>query len=293
MRLLVLGANGLLGSNVVASGVARDWEVLGTFHSEAPAIDVPLSQLDLSVEAEVTRTVEESSPDLVVNCAALTDVDECEEDPERAYEVNATAPGTIAKAARAVGADVVHVSTDYVFDGRSTEPYDETAETNPIQVYGETKLSGECAVRKAAPDALVPRLSFVWGIHRGSKELEGFPEWVRSKLRDAEPVSLFGDQYVTPTRAGQAAAVVLDLVEGGQAGTIHVAARSCVTPYEFGQILATTLDADRVPLRETSMADVDREAARPEYSCLDTGLVESLRDEPQPTVEEDVSAVLP
>lgn len=291
MRILVLGANGLLGSNVLATTRDRGWNVSGTYHSEPPAVDVPLHQLDITDTAAVREVVAETAPDWVVNCAAMTDVDACEEHPERAREVNAAAPKAIADLCASRSTPFLHVSTDYVFDGRSAERYSEDAPTNPLQEYGASKLAGERGVRTAHGDALITRLSFVYGIHRGTGELTGFPAWVRGRLLDGQRTPLFTDQHVTPTRAGQAADTFCELLAADETGTYHVAAQSCVTPYEFGAEIAHRLDADDDLLAEGAQSDVDRPAERPTHSCLDVSRVESVLNRPQPALGEDLDAI--
>lgn len=291
MRLLVVGANGLLGSNVVRAGQQRGWDISGTYHTTRPAFEIPLSQFDLEEHDGFCDVIEKHDPDVVVNCAAMTDVDGCEQRPERAHVCNGEAPGGLAAQCDSSGVAFVHVSTDYVFDGTARTPYFESAEPNPVQVYGESKLAGERAVRERLDDALVVRLSFVWGIHRGSGDLNGFPAWVRERLRSGEEVPLFTDQWVTPTRAGQAAETLLDLIEEDADGLFHVACGSCVTPYEFGKEIASHVDDTEDLLTEGSMTDVSRDATRPTYSCLDVRRVESVLGRSQPTLTEDVEAV--
>lgn len=288
MRLLVVGANGLLGSNVVYTGQQRGWDVCGTYHSTRPEFDIPLMQFDLGDYTDFGDLLEAYSPDVVVNCAAMTDVDGCEEDPERAQLLNGDAPGGLAAQCEANDVEFVHISTDYVFDGTARDPYVEDATPNPVQAYGESKLAGERAVRSASETALIARLSFVWGIHRSSGDLTGFPAWVRDQLGSGESVPLFTDQWVTPTRAGQAADTLLDLIAREEGGCYHVACTSCVTPYEFGTVIAAEMGADSALLQEGSMGDVDRAATRPTYSCLDVGTVEEVLDRTQPTIREDV-----
>lgn len=221
----------------------------------------------------------------------MTDVDGCEANPEMAHEINGEAPGTLAAHCDTAGVSFVHVSTDYVFNGEARSPYTESDTANPVQVYGESKLAGERAVRREMDAALVTRLSFVWGIHRNTGALTGFPAWVRHQLLAGESVPLFADQWVTPTRAGQAADTLLDLVERGKAELCHVACTSCVTPYEFGELLAERVGANPNLLQEGSMDDVNREATRPTYSCLDVEILEEALDRSQPSLQEDVKAV--
>jgi len=291
MSLLVVGANGLLGSTFVSTAHERSVGVRGTYHSTRPDFDIPLTQFDLRDHDKFDEILDRHDPDAVVNCAALTDVDGCEETPELAHEVNGAAPGAMATACADEGIAFVHVSTDYVFDGTERDPYAEEATPNPLQVYGESKLAGERAVRRAPGDALLSRLSFVWGVHGATGTLTGFPAWVRDQFQSGEEVSLFTDQWVTPTRAGQAAATILDLLDVGATGCYHVASRSCVTPYAFGEQLAGTLGHGTNALVEGSTDDVDRPAPRPTYTCLDTGAVASTLGRPQPTVHDDLAAV--
>ncbi|MFC4407939.1 dTDP-4-dehydrorhamnose reductase [Haloarchaeobius iranensis] len=291
MQLLVVGANGLLGSNVVRAGQQRGWCICGTYHSTQPGFDIPLTQFDLREHDSFDDILSKHDPDVVVNCAAMTDVDRCETNPEQAHVLNGDAPGGLAAHCDANDVDFVHISTDYVFDGVEGEPYNESADTNPVQVYGESKLAGEQAVTEEITDALVARLSFVWGIHRSGEELTGFPAWVRDRLRSGEEVPLFTNQWVTPTRAGQAAETLLDLFERDATGFFNIACASCVTPYEFGEMIANHVGNSEELLREGSMDDIERDATRPAYTCLDVENVESELDRPQPTLREDVEAV--
>jgi dTDP-4-dehydrorhamnose reductase len=291
MWLLVVGANGLLGSNVIHAGQQRGWNICGTYHSERPAFDIPLTQFDLQEYELFGDVLTEQDPDAVINCAAMTDVDGCEANPEQAHVLNSDAPGGLAAHCDTRGIRFVHISTDYIFDGREREPYSESAETNPAQVYGESKLAGERAVANETADALVARLSFVWGIHRSSEDLTGFPAWVRGRLRSSEEVPLFTNQWVTPTRAGQAAETLLDLIEAEASGLFHLACASCVTPYAFGELIADAGGYIENLLSEGSMDDVERDATRPVYSCLNVEQVESVLGQPQPSLREDLEAV--
>jgi dTDP-4-dehydrorhamnose reductase len=208
--------------------------VVGTYHSTAPAFEIPLEQHDVRETAVFRTILDDYQPDVVVNCAAMTDVDGCESDREAAFEVNGTAPGDLASCCTARDIPFVHVSTDYVFDGGASKPYDGAASTDPRQVYGESKLAGEEAVQNVDGDVLVARFSFVYGVRGDTDELVGFPAWVRNTLANSDDVLLFIDQHLTPTRAGQAADTFLDLLEAEAKGLYHVTCRSCVTPYALG-----------------------------------------------------------
>lgn len=292
MRVLVLGANGLLGSNVVIEAAQRGWEVCGTYHNSKPEFDIPLKEFHLQHIESFEEIIEFFNPANVINCAALTDVDLCEENPESAERVNGDAPGAIARRCDDFDIRFVHVSTDYVFDGTEREPYDESAQPNPIQVYGKTKLKGEQLVRQHSDECLIPRLSFVWGIHRDTSSMAGFPSWVTSRINESLEVPLFVDQWISPTRAGQAAETILELILEGVGGVYHVASSSCVTPFEFGQLLLEYLDINTSGvLNRISMDSVDRTAKRPQYTCLDTEKVEATLNRPQPTLPDEIESV--
>ena len=293
MSVLVVGANGLVGSSLVRTCLDCEIAVSGTYHTEQPVFDVDLFDLDVRDTQRVREVIEQVEPNVVVNCAAYTDVDGCEENPKLASRVNADAPGVLAEECGERDISFVHLSTDYVFDGEADKPYTEDDEPNPIQVYGETKLDGEKRVLEAHPESVVCRLSFVWGRHGSTGELEGFPAWVLRRAQSGDMVPLFTDQWVTPTRAGYTAEVVLELVERDSEGLFHIASQSCVTPYEFGRLVLENEEMSTTGLlEESSLDDVERAASRPRYTCLSTDRIVKGLGHDQPMVEPAVSTVL-
>lgn len=307
MTLLVVGASGLLGGNVVAAARERGERVRGTYFTNDPTegLDgtgtfddegVETVRFDVTARPDVDTDLDAllAGVDRVVDCAALTDVDACESDPDRARAVNAEWPDRLAAACADRGVPLCHVSTDYVFDGRDP-PYAETDDPNPLQTYGETKLAGERAVREAGGrgwEPLVLRVSFLWGVDRTTGALAGFPAWVASELRPGGTLPLFTDQRVTPTRAGYAAGVALDLLDTGAAGTYHVVARDHVTPFEFGARIADRMGAAAAGrIERSSMADLDRAAPRPPATPLDVSNVERELGREAPGLETDLDAV--
>ena len=291
MTVFVLGAGGLLGSALVNTCLDQSLAVAGTYHSTRPAFDIPLHQHDIRETAAFESLLAEHQPDAVVNCAALTDVDSCESRADGAVEINGTAPGELATVCADQNIPFVHVSTDYVFDGEATTLYDEDATPNPIQEYGRSKLVGEQRVQEVDGETLVVRLSLVYGVRGDTDELVGFPAWVRDTLTEGDEVPLFVDQHITPSRAGQAATTILELLDAEADGLYHVASRSCVTPYEFGHKISQVKNADETLLTESHQSDVSRAAARPSDTCLDVSAVEDILGRPQPTLEQDLNAI--
>lgn len=292
MQILITGANGLLGSNLIQRTITRDHETVGTYHTTVPSFSTDLHQLDIRNQDQFRSLVKQFDPEVVVNCAAMTDVDGCEKNCDRARVVNGQAPGNLASVCAEEGIRFVHVSTDYVFNGETSTPYQESAETNPIQVYGSSKLQGEKNVQAVDNTALIVRLSFVYGVHGATGSLIGFPAWVQDRLQEGESVPLFDDQYITPSRAGQAAETILAMLNKGLTGTYHVACRSCVTPYQFGVEIQERLDADPALLSRSSQSTVSRSADRPSYSCLDVSSLESALGRKQPTLSEDIGVIV-
>lgn len=288
MRLLVVGANGLLGSNVTDVALDRPDHVVTTYHSSDPGFDRPSYQLDITSSEEVRSVISDVQPDAVINCAAMTDVDGCETAPERAHAVNAEGAGHVAQAAERTNADLIHTSTDYVFDGSTESPYSEDVDPNPCQEYGRSKLEGERLVRETHSEPTIVRLSFVYGRSFPDETLSGFPAWVRSQAIDGAEIPLFTDQHVSPSYARTTARTMLDLLESGHSGTFNVASRSCVTPFEFGSIILDEGGFDDAKIRKGSMNNVDRDARRPRHTCLDVTRIEETLGRPEPALREDV-----
>jgi dTDP-4-dehydrorhamnose reductase len=256
MRWLVTGASGQLGAELVELLGARSADVIG----------LDRTALDVTDEESVVAALTTHRPDIVVNTAAFTNVDGAESEPDSAASVNATAPGLLASAARAHGARLVHVSTDYVFSGRDAagRPYDEDDPTDPINVYGRTKRDGELAVLATAPDAWVVRTSWVYGGHGAN--------FVRSIIRllDERPtLDVVDDQEGSPTWAFDLANGLVELVErDAPAGTYHATNEGDTSRYEQARAVATLIGADPDRIRPSATSAAPRPAARPAWSVL-------------------------
>ncbi len=265
MRLLVTGARGQLGLALAAACQGRDVECVG--------IDLP--EYDITDAAAITAAVHRFSPQVIVNCAAFTAVDAAEAREVEARRVNAEAVGYLAEAADAVGAVLVQISTDYVFDGTQQRPYREDDPCRPLQVYGRTKLEGELAARRAARHLIV-RTAWLFG------EGHNFVRSIRRQLdAGARALTVVADQFGCPTYAGDLAKAILHLVRLKAEGVVHAVNDGFTSWHglacEIVRLLGST--AEVVPV-ET--AAVPRPARRPSWSVLDTTWLSSILGAPMP-----------
>jgi dTDP-4-dehydrorhamnose reductase len=256
-RWLVVGAGGMLGTDLVADLRAAGHEVTTAGRSEGldAALDVR--------SADACSTVVPGH-DVVVNCAAWTAVDDAEAHESQAFWLNAVGAANVARACANAGARLVHVSTDYVFDGTATEPYPEDAPLAPRSAYGRTKAAGEWAVRAEAPDALVVRTAWLYGAHG--------PSFVRTMLTLAErheTLTVVDDQRGQPTWTVDLAAAIRRLVEAGApAGVWHGTSGGEGTWFGFTRRIFALAGLDPERVTPTTSEAYPRPAARPAFSVL-------------------------
>ncbi len=275
-----MGGTGLLGQYACEEARRRGLEIVATTRGPTTArAGVSWRELDLRSRDAIRAAVREAAPDLVLNAAAMTDVDGCEDRPDEAHAVNALAPGTLAEACKAAGARLVHVSTDYVFDG--TGPAAETTEPNPLGAYGRTKLDGERRVLAADPSALVLRMSGVFGWNRVSPKTNSVT-WILKMVESGQEVRLFRDQRITPTYAKTGAEAALDLADARARGIFHVASRDCVSRLEMGEAVVEAFGIPGARLVPVSMASTALKAPRPPAPCLGVKKVEETLKRPMP-----------
>src|SRR5437016_639112 len=254
MRILVTGAGGMLGRDVVRAAEFVNHEVIALEHAVLDVTDAP----------RVQRAVTRAAPDAVINCAAWTDVDGAETNPRPAERLNATAAGTVAAAAAYVGAPVVHPSTDYVFDGESRRPYIESDTPHPLSVYGATKLAGEHEVAAANPQHFVVRSSWLFGAHG-----RNFVETMLRLGRELGEVVVVRDQVGCPTYSGHLADALVRLLDGDDYGLHHIAAGGACSWFEFAVEIFRQAGVECRTLSCTT-EEFPRPARRPAYSVLGT-----------------------
>ncbi|MDY4376090.1 dTDP-4-dehydrorhamnose reductase [Pectobacterium carotovorum] len=258
MKILLTGANGQLG-RCFQDRLPAEWEILATDAAE----------LDITDLAHIEKMVSTFRPDAIVNAAAYTAVDKAESEPELAAKINVTGPENLAIIASKQGIRLVHVSTDYVFDGNATEPYNEDSATNPLSVYGKTKLAGEQAVAKASSEAIIVRTAWVFSEYGNN--------FVKTMLRlgkERDALSIVGDQRGCPTYAGDLAQAIIALLQKNATGGIyHYSGDREVSWFEFAQVIfaAAVKKAvlNKAPvLTPITTTQYPTPAHRPAYSTL-------------------------
>lgn len=285
--LLVIGASGLLGSRLM-SQAPRRFKTVGCCN---PAVDGEsferLEHLDIGSKDEVERLFEKVRPEVVILAAAMTNVDGCEKNPPLALRVNAKGPEYVANCCKRTKARLVHVSTDYVFDGEKKGRYTEKDAPNPISVYGSTKLAGENAVLSILPDAVIARPAVLYGWNP-IKSKDNFVTWVLRKLRNNEPATLFEDQYTSPTFADDLANTLLDIAERDVSGIWNVSGPDCINRPACGRIIAKTFGLDESLIVPVPSESVPLPAKRPKRTCLDVSKVEKLLKRKMVSFEEGI-----
>jgi dTDP-4-dehydrorhamnose reductase len=251
MRYLVTGARGMLGTDLVEALFGRDVTVLGR------------ADLDIGDPNAVADAVE--GHDVVFNAAAYTQVDEAESHEDEARAVNAQAVGYLAEATKRAGAKLVHVSTDYVFDGRASEPYAEDVPLAPLNVYGRTKAEGEEFARQANPDGtFIVRTAWTYGRHGKS-----FPRTMLRLAETHDTVSVVDDQVGQPTWTADLAERIVALVDSdAPAGTYHGTNAGSATWFEFARAVFTEAGLDPERVLPTDSGAFARPAPRPTFSVL-------------------------
>ncbi len=266
MRVWVVGAAGMLGSEVVAVLQAAGVEVVASDR-----------EVDITDERAVAAHLGVmDTPDWIVNCAAWTAVDAAETHAQAAFTLNAAAPGILAKAAASCGARLLHISTDYVFDGKASSPYAPDAPVDPGSVYGRSKLAGEVAIRKVLPQHVILRTAWLYG-HNGPN----FVSTMLRLMREREEIGVVADQYGAPTYTGDLAEAIGCILAHPQThfGTWHYSNKGITTWYEFACAIYDIARSNGILAGECRIVPLTTEqyptaAARPAYSVLDTGTLE-------------------
>lgn len=258
MLVLVTGVNGQLGYDVVKELTAKGHEAVGVGRSE----------LDITDESAISFYVQNLSPEAIIHCAAYTNVDAAETDQEGAYKVNALGTKYLAEAAKFVGAKMVYVSTDYVFDGAGTEPYEVNHPTKPLGVYGETKLVGEKFLQETLEKHFIVRTAWVYGINGNN-----FVKTMLKLGQDRKELGVVYDQVGSPTYTVDLAKFLVELIDSEKYGVYHASNEGVCSWHEFAVEIFKQAGMD-VKVNPLTSEEFPRPAARPKYSVLSKKKIE-------------------
>lgn len=288
MRILVCGANGQVGHEVVKRAAGFGLEALG----------MSRAMLDISQADEVARAVRQVQPGLIINAAAYTHVDNAETHAEQAYAVNRDGVAHLADAARNAGIPLLHISTDYVFSGAADAPYRESDAVSPTGVYGASKLAGEEAIRSRLDQYLILRTSWVFGAHG-----HNFVKTMLRLARQRDALSVVSDQIGCPTYAGSIAGVLLTLAARHAAGDdlawglYHYGGQPACSWFDFAVEIFRQAETEgllprRPQVSAIQSAQYPTPARRPAWSVLDCGRFERTFGLQAPVWRRDLAAVL-
>ena len=269
-KVLLIGASSQIGSSLLA----EDQSSINFI--EASRSDIDLTRLD-----QIEQFIKNNDPDIVINCAAFTNVDLAEEEPSLAATLNELSVREIVKGCNSTKATLIHFSTDYVFNGESSEPYSESSSTNPLSIYGKTKLSGDLSIVRESNNFLIFRISWIYGNH-GSNFLKAIVKKIRSK----EEFKVVADQIGSPTSSKFVAQVLIHLISKFELAEfkeiLNLQPRGSVSWFEFANFINNNIKpSDKLSkkfISAVSSEDYNARAKRPKYSVLSTKKIEKLFD---------------
>lgn len=269
MRIFVTGANGLLGQTITSIFTREsDYELItsGVETDSASDLGHTYERLDLTNKDEVKKLIGFYEPDVIINCAAFTDVDKCETERELCWKVNVDAVKHLIIASRINNAKIIHYSTDYIFDGKNG-PYDEEAKPNPVSFYGRSKLASENALLTSGADFAIARTMVLFGI--GNNIKPNFALWLIGKLKNNEPVNIVDDQIGNVTISDDLAFGTLKIIELKKKGIFNIAGSDILSRYEFVLKMCEVFGFNKNLVSKIKTADLNQPAQRP----LNSGLI--------------------
>jgi len=282
-KVIVTGGNGQLGSDIVSECQSGNFIVIPKTHE----------QLDITDYSSVNQTLLDEKPDILINTAAYHHVDQCEENPELAMQVNFKAPAYLARLCASLGIKFVHFSTDYVFDGEKGAAYDETDSAAPLNVYGQSKLAGELAILKENANALIIRISAIYGLQpcRAKNGLN----FIRLMLKLADEkgfVKVVDDEIVSPTSTRSIAKMIPLMLAKNLSGVVHLSSEGSCSWYEFAQSIFELSKRNEVEVQRAKSTDFPGKTPRPSYSVLENKVLKKYALPPMPHWKEALSEYL-
>lgn len=266
MKILVTGANGLLGQTLIKQLIEKKYEVVATGRGPSRLIMAALEgffykEVDITDGPAIEALILEEKPSIIVHAAAMTNVDQCELNKQDCYNINVTATRFIIDAAKAINARFIYVSTDFIFDGNNG-PYKEEDEPAPVNYYGSTKLVAEKAVMESGLDWAIARTILVYGVADASGRTN-IVSWVKQSLESLSKIRMVADQWRTPTFVYDLAAGIILIIEKHAKGIYHLSGEQRMTPYEMAIETAKFFGLDESLIEKSSSPEIKQPAVRP------------------------------
>ena len=270
MKILVTGANGLLGQKLITLLSQDDAvQLIATAHRAmvAPLVKGEFQLLDISDPEQVSRVIVDTKPEVIINTAAMTNVDRCETEQEACWQANVTAVQYLVEACKKHHVHLIHVSTDFIFDGKEG-PLDETATPDPVNYYGESKLAAEKLIQQSAISWCIIRTVLVYGVSTDMSR-SNIVLWVKKSLEEGKTIQVVNDQYRTPTLAEDLAMGCYLAAKKKATGIFHISGKDFLTPYDIAIKTASFFKLDQSLIKSTDSSQFKQPAKRP----LKTGFV--------------------
>ncbi len=266
MKILITGTNGLLGQKLLdAYSIDTSVEVLATSRGECRLTNLPdhiaYQPLEITDEQEVKSVVQLFAPDVIIHTAAMTNVDQCEEEREACWKINVTAVKYLTEAAEKCQSHFIHLSTDFVFSGEEG-PLDEEATPAPVNYYGDSKLASETIVKECKTSWAIARTVLVYGV-TPKMSRSNIILWVKSSLEKGEKIRVVNDQWRTPTLAEDLASGCMLIAKKKATGIFNISGKDFLTPYEMAIQTAEYFELDNKLIEETDGSKFQQKAKRP------------------------------
>lgn len=272
MKILVTGSGGQVGKSII-NAICKKELYIGRIEEMSKKLDIislDKGELDICNELQVKKIIEIIHPDIVINCAAYTDVDGCEKNIEKAFKVNAEGAKNLAKGCNNISAKLIHMSTDYVFDGEKQTPYSETDEVNPINIYGKSKAKGELYVREFCRKHFIIRSSWIY-----SSEGNNFVKNIIDIAKKQGCINVVNDQVGSPTNAEDLVYHLIRISMTNKYGIYHCTGKGQCSWYEFASDIIKTLGIN-CKVNPCTSQEFPRLAKRPKYSVMDSLMLEDV-----------------
>lgn len=287
-KLFVFGGSGLVGGTLIKK-ISNEFDIVATYKErKIETKNCKSVELNLTNNKDILWTLlVKERPDIVINTIAYSNVDFCETNKEDAYFLHVECTEEIAKICEKIGAKLIYISTDWVFDD-SKKLFSETDTPNPMNYYGITRLKAEEAVLKSSEHNVVIRPAVIYGWHPNSK----FLNFVLENLKSGKQVFAYTDQYSTPTLVDDLVDCIIKIIKSDTAGIYHIVGSSCINRYEFAKILARKFDLSEKLVIPTTIRERPQIAKRPTISCLNNSKASKEFEMHYSTVEEGLNRVL-